>query len=709
MTLTPGTLLNERYRVVSILGQGGMGAVYRAEDDHLGVSVAIKENLFLTEGYSRQFQREANILAGLRHTALPRVSDYFVISNQGQYLIMEFIDGEDLRQRIERLAFLPERDVAIIGIVICDAIAYLHFRPQTIIHRDIKPGNIKITPDGEIVLVDFGLAKVLDSKDENDVQDTTTGARAMTPGYSPPEQYGTARTDSRSDIYALGATLYAALTGIIPEDGLSRATGKVDLTPIRQLQPSVNSRLANVIEKALEIEPEDRYQDADEFRRSLISASELTFNTLERLTVTPPPLEGTEISITGNPSTQTPSKRPSKSKPPKRNRFKKVVRSIPVWIPVAMVFMAAITMTAIYLPGKGYIQALINHYRATPISQSTQVIPANLSQLTPTNINFPTKRTVLSTVSAALLVTPTLTETPTLYPSPTPFGGGKGQIAFISDRTGSMQVWVMNMDGSNQSQLTNIPEGACQPAFSLDGKKLAVISPCMDKKVTYNDTQILILNSDGTNPVPLPIKSGGDFDPAWSHDSTRLAFSSFRNGNRVPHIFQYNFSNDNLEELSDTRYSDINPTWNIGDKQLAFSRLETVAFHIFTMSDKGLTQFQISSNGDVNDFQTDWAHTGEFIIFSRSANDVNVPYLYRLDYKDRGTGKEIRIYPPNNSIPIIGARISFDDKWIVYESWPDGRNHDIFLMDIQGNNFVRLTNDPGLDFDPVWIPSPAEK
>jgi len=708
MTLTPGTLLNERYRVVSILGQGGMGAVYRAEDDHLGVSVAIKENLFLTEGYSRQFQREANILAGLRHTALPRVSDYFVIPNQGQYLIMEFIDGEDLRQRIERLAFLPERDVAIIGIVICEAISYLHFRPQTIIHRDIKPGNIKITPEGDVVLVDFGLAKVLDSKDDNDRQDTTTGARAMTPGYSPPEQYGTARTDSRSDIYALGATLYAALTGIIPEDGLSRATGKVDLTPIRQLQPSVNSKLANVIEKALEIEPEDRYQDSNEFRRSLISASELTFNTLERLTVTPPPLDGVEPAPQDSPPRQNSSKRPSKSSLPKRNRFKKAFKAIPKWIPAAMLVMALITVTAIYLPGKGYVQTLLNRFWPPPVSQVVVLTPTNTSvPNTPTSTRS-AKPVPSITSLPSINATPVTTATPTLVPSPTPFGGGKGQLAFVSNRTGSMQIWVMNMDGSDQTQLTSIPAGACQPAFSLDGKRLAVISPCTEKRTIYDNSQIFIMNSDGSNPLPLPIIPGGDFDPAWSHDSTRLAFSSYRSNPNVPHIFEYNFTSSTLDELSDSRYADINPAWNIGDKQLAFSRLETVAYHIFSMSDKGLTQFQISSNGDVNDFQTDWAHSGEFIIFSRAANDTNVPYLYRLDYKDRGTGQETHILPPNNSIPVIGARISFDDKWIVFESWPDGHNHDIFLMDIEGNNYTRLTNDPGADFSPVWLPPQTE-
>ncbi len=116
--------------------------------ENLGISVAVKENLFLTDEYARQFQREANILASLRHPSLPRVGDYFSIANQGQYLIMDFIEGEDLRQRIERLNTIPDNEVILIGAAICDALHYLHHRYPPIIHRDIKPGNIKITPEG---------------------------------------------------------------------------------------------------------------------------------------------------------------------------------------------------------------------------------------------------------------------------------------------------------------------------------------------------------------------------------------------------------------------------------------------------------------------------------------------------------------------------------------------------------------------------------
>jgi serine/threonine protein kinase len=267
MTLQISALLNSRYRIEEILGQGGMGSVYRALDSNLGVQVAVKENLFTTDEYARQFWREAVILAGLRHPNLPRVTDHFVIEGQGQYLVMDYIEGEDLRQRMDRLGVISEEEAIVIGASICDALTYLGSQLPPIVHRDIKPGNVKITPDGNIFLVDFGLVKTL-----HDSQATSTGARAMTPGYSPPEQYGTARTDQRSDIYSLGATLYAALTGSIPEDAMGRAMDQAELVPVRKYNPRVSRRLSQVIEKSLGIRPDDRYQTPEQFKQALLSA-----------------------------------------------------------------------------------------------------------------------------------------------------------------------------------------------------------------------------------------------------------------------------------------------------------------------------------------------------------------------------------------------------------------------------------------------------
>ena len=285
MNTERGSLLNNRYFIVSILGQGGMGSVYRAIDENLVVEVAVKENLFTTEEYARQFRREAVILANLRHPNLPRVTDHFVIEGQGQYLVMDYIEGEDLRERLDREGMLSDEDVVIIGVAICQALDYLHSRDPQVVHRDIKPGNVKISPTGHVTLVDFGLAKMVQGG-----QPTTIGARAMTPGFSPPEQYGTAGTDHRTDIYSLGATLYVALTGVLPEDGLARAMDQVKLTPVRKSNPRVSRRLANVIEKCMEIRPETRFQSAEQLKNALLRSKSITGRrNTEELNLTPPP------------------------------------------------------------------------------------------------------------------------------------------------------------------------------------------------------------------------------------------------------------------------------------------------------------------------------------------------------------------------------------------------------------------------------------
>ncbi len=269
MTLGQGNLLHNRYRIVEVLGRGGMGAIYRAIDESLGVEVAVKENLFTTEDYARQFRMEAVILAGIRHPNLPRVTDHFVIDDMGQYLVMDYIAGDDLRQKVENQGPISEKEAIQIGIAACDALAYLHAHKPPILHRDIKLGNIKITPEGQVYLVDFGLAKMGWEHEE-----TITGARAMTPGYSPPEQYGIARTDPRSDVYSLGATLYAALTGVIPEDSLMRTVDGISLTPLRERRSEISPRLATVIEKALETISSYRYQSAEAFKNALLGQPE---------------------------------------------------------------------------------------------------------------------------------------------------------------------------------------------------------------------------------------------------------------------------------------------------------------------------------------------------------------------------------------------------------------------------------------------------
>lgn len=268
MSLEQGQVLNNRYRIDALLGKGGFGAVYRGWDTSFDMACAIKENNETSQDAQRQFQREAQLLHTLRHANLPLVKDHFIIQGQGQYLVMDFVEGEDLQSMLDRTAGpLPEHQVLSWLVEICDALTYLHTHKPPVIHRDLKPANIKITPQGRVYLVDFGISKVYDPNVK-----TTMGARAVSMGFSPLEQYGQGATDPRTDIYALGATAYALLTGQVPVESVVRAGG-APLPKPSQLNPQISPRVEAAVLRAMELQPNARFASAQEFKTALLPGS----------------------------------------------------------------------------------------------------------------------------------------------------------------------------------------------------------------------------------------------------------------------------------------------------------------------------------------------------------------------------------------------------------------------------------------------------
>ena len=268
MPLFPGQTIHNRYRIVKLVGQGGFGAVYRAWDTALEQPVALKENTLDGGNTQRQFEREAKLLAGLRHPNLPRVSDHFIIPGQGQYLVMDFVEGKSLATLLrERGAPFTEADAVKWVRQVSDALAYLHSRTPPVIHRDIKPDNIIIAPDGRAMLVDFGISKIFDES-----KGTTTGARAVTHGYSPLEQYGRGKTDARSDVYSLGATLYTLLTGLVPPDAPDLVNGTETLLPPHQANPALSETTSAAILAAMAPSISQRLGSAAGFEQLLTIA-----------------------------------------------------------------------------------------------------------------------------------------------------------------------------------------------------------------------------------------------------------------------------------------------------------------------------------------------------------------------------------------------------------------------------------------------------
>ncbi len=290
MILLPDTLIHDRYRIVRLIGRGGMGAVYEAIDERLGSTIALKQTLIVNTALlsaesdvdsqyiatlRKAFEREARMLANLRHPTLPKVMDYFS-DDQGQFLVMEFIPGDDLSIMLTRRQ-AELRYAAILKWTdqLLDALDYLHTQPNPIIHRDIKPQNLKLTPRNEIILLDFGLAK--GSASLHTRMSTTASIYGYTQQYAPLEQIRGTGTDPRSDLYALGATVYHLLTRTAPADALARIDAMFNhtpdpLIPIHELNTEVPPAVSAVFMQALAISISDRPDSAAALRTALQAA-----------------------------------------------------------------------------------------------------------------------------------------------------------------------------------------------------------------------------------------------------------------------------------------------------------------------------------------------------------------------------------------------------------------------------------------------------
>ncbi|OQY99748.1 MAG: hypothetical protein B6D41_00770 [Chloroflexi bacterium UTCFX4] len=260
----PGALVNA-YRIVRLIGHGGFGAVYEAEDTRTGQHAALKESF--SPDSIRSFQREFAALKNLQHPNLPRYFEMFEWQANG-YLAMEFVPGQSLQEVLDGQPGQPLLESQVIGyaLQLCDALSYLHTQTPPIFHRDIKPANIRITPTGLIKLVDFGLVK-------QGTGTTQSSLKAGTPAYAPIEQYGSmqgAHTDARSDIYSLGATLYCLVTGQEPPAAVDRVTIKPD--PLRAAalaNPRVSADVSHALNTALGVFQSDRFADVNAFRSAL--------------------------------------------------------------------------------------------------------------------------------------------------------------------------------------------------------------------------------------------------------------------------------------------------------------------------------------------------------------------------------------------------------------------------------------------------------
>jgi eukaryotic-like serine/threonine-protein kinase len=403
--LQPNQVLQGRYRIIKVMGQGGMGAVYQAYDQRLDNACVVKEMLITAEvadkldEAARQFQREAATLARLRHPGLPVVHDYFRESDN-YYLVMDLVKGQSLRDLIPA-GGLAETVVLNYADQLLEVLAYIH--ACGVLHRDIKPDNIIVQPDGRAVLVDFGLVKVAGISGKTATKSFLRGLG--TPEYAPPEQYS-GGTDQRSDLYSLAATLYHALIGQAPPSVTDQLAG-TKLQPMRQLRGDVSANTERVILKALSLDRDARYPDADTMRAAFGKVA--------------PPVKPGKPGVAPTRVLTTPLMQVGRSAPAYRRKIGAGVGggALIVGLVIAVLILPRITAPANPVQPTSAI-ATVTLYSAMSPTAETDATPTYTPTSTPTNTPTatPTDTPSPTPTPTNTPVTPTPTNTP-VTPSPT--------------------------------------------------------------------------------------------------------------------------------------------------------------------------------------------------------------------------------------------------------------------------------------------------
>jgi len=641
MPFTIGQIINNRYRIIALLGRGGMGAVYRAWDMNLNVPVALKEMTpdpnadphTLTQ-LRQQFKREAQVVAGLDHPNLVHVTDYFSWGGS-ECLVMNFVEGESLADRIQREGAQPEALVLEWARQLLDALVYCHARG--VIHRDVKPQNVIITPEGKPVLVDFGLVKLWDPRDPR----TQTVIRAMgTPEYAPPEQYSqfAGHTDPRSDLYSLGATLYHALTGQAPLSATDRMAMPERFIPPRALAPHVSSQTEAAVLRAMALPITQRFSTAREMAAALPGA----------YSIPPSPI---------------PSARPA--------------RRLSVWAwGLGSVVLVVLVIGCLM----GSSAVLSRVWR----NVSTGVLPTPaVAQNIPTSEPTSTPWVVVTTATprpTSTPIPPTRTPpflTPALFP-----------IVFDSYRDGNWEVYMIDENGTNPVNLTNNPADDGDPAWSFNGRWIAFDSN------RDGNWEIYMINVDGSEIIRLTDHPADDETPAWSPDGSRVAFKSNRDGNWE--IYVVNLDDLSVVNLTNHPADDRVPAWSPDGQRIAFVSDRTGDWDIWVMDADGSNPVNLTSHSARDSFPA-WSPDGHRIAF-HSYRDGNAEiYVMNAD----GSGLTRLTY---NSASDWGPSWSPDGLRLAFASDRDGDN-EIYVMNIDGSNVMQVTFNKAGDTWPVWSPT----
>jgi serine/threonine protein kinase len=637
-------LIQGRYRVIRLLGSGGFGAVYLAEDQRLGRAVAIKEIDVARLGPEERplaeqlFEREARMLAALDHPGLTRVWDFFQHDRRA-FLVMEYVPGHTLRDLLHKAnGPLDPAFVLECAIQLCAVLSYLHARRPQVIFRDLKPANVIVVeplpaaanepPEPPVFrLIDFGIARFF--KPEQTADTLVIG----TPGYASPEQYGQGQTDPRSDIYSLGATLYHLLSGNVPTS--------VPPPPLTNANPTVSAELARIVARATRVDPADRYQNVEELRRDLLDAAQAgpaNPPADSRASARDQSLAWQPTSANPRTMTQFPSA-PALAPPPRQSSsVMMVVLALAV---LGIVALGGIALGAFNrLPGSASRPPV-----ATPAARPTAP-PAARAWLLPSATGHVVFGQYQGGVAYNLMLA-TLDGKPpqALTADGSDFSGAlspDGQrIAFarVLAKDKQTAIFVGDIQTQNFQQVV-APDGyARYPAFSPDGSKLAyttapdrfgnfrlAILDLATSEVRYPGPQrvgwitwgpqgltyaarlapdqpqdLFVL---GTSDAPRNLTNTSDVEeefPTWSPDGGKLAFvGSPAGGENLPQrqIFVMNADGSGRVQLTSGPGPHTDPVWSPDGTWLAYLYQEpgSVTWQVWAMRSDGSEPRQLASD-----------------------------------------------------------------------------------------------------------------
>src|SRR5262245_8908264 len=565
------------YKIISLLGRGGMGEVYLAEDKRLRRNVALKllPAQFMNDAERvRRFEREAAAASATNHPNILTIHEIGEVDG-AHYIVTEFVEGETLRALIKRGR--PGISEAIgIAEQVAGALGVAH--EAGIIHRDIKPENVMARADGLVKVLDFGLAKLterttaaseVDSQAEQMARlSTEPGVVMGTPAYMSPEQARGQELDARTDLFSFGVMLYEMATGYAPFKGETHAAVFAELLkhlppPVRELNPDLPVELEQVVGKALEKDREARYQSAKDLLADL--------KLLSRDVSSKQALASAGVAN---------RRKAHSGAKPRRMRAALVV---------ALSFTAA---GALLLSGLAVWRSLIPRRRAEP----------------------PSVRRL--TFNQAMDVFPV-------------FSPNDRQIAFISNRDGKPALFVMSADGGDARRITDVSYGSSFPQWSPNGKRIAFESG------RDGGMGIFLINPDGSDMVKLIDNAGW---PAWSPDGKRIAFHRGREA--AVEIYVVNLSGGDPVRLTNNAAFDANPSWSPDGSQIVFSR-DTApgVLNVFVMNADGsgqrqLTNFKAWAGGPM------WSPDGKRIAFGMSSSMAVIDHaIYLMEPDGSGTVK----------------------------------------------------------------------